>query len=273
MKVFSFSTDLVIILLLLCSRLSIYVAANHHHRGAHHHEAIISTHFGVKSPDNYTDGLDRLVNISISQRHYVLDTFKVPFSWVNPSITLHDDNKTVIMIWRLPDKRNRDRIGFMHMDRHTWTVTKPPDYVELIVENKTKRLILFGEDARIFRSNGRLFLVYNTHFTNYEKRHFYFTPMQYEYITSKEMGLNNELTLYVNETPIAVNCEHEMGNMHQKNWAPFDYIPMSINASTSTSAGAQSSKMPSDSDLTSMLDPSIKARLPSFPPKLSSSGQ
>lgn len=61
--------------------------------------------------------------------------------------------------------------------------------------------MMYGEDARVFVSNGLLYVVYNTHLTKAPKQ-LYFAEIKH----SKAMD-----NFYVDFPPNHVNIEHEFG--------------------------------------------------------------
>ena len=77
-----------------------------------------------------------------------------------------------------------------------------------------KRNNLIGEDSRIFNHNGQLWLVYNTHLTEYKQ--LYYTPVQHR---------ESDNSMIVVQEPLHVTYEGEVNVRHQKNWVPFDFCP------------------------------------------------
>lgn len=80
-------------------------------------------HVGV--PLKYS--LEKLWNIS-NRQSYIIDTWKVPYAWINPSITRHPNNSNVaIMIYRIPDPKKKDKIGHLQFEMGFKVIVKKPD--------------------------------------------------------------------------------------------------------------------------------------------------
>ena len=98
-------------------------------------------HAGI--PQKYT--LDRLWNIS-NRQQFIIDTWMVPHAWVNPSIVRHpNDSEVAIMIYRIPDKGKRDKIGHLQFDIPFKKIVKKPDMM-----GKLSALISWQHVAKIY---------------------------------------------------------------------------------------------------------------------------
>ena len=67
---------------------------------------------------------------NISERQpFVLDAWHIPDTWVNPSMVKDPtDSKKIVIVWRMPDKRKRDKVGYMWLDLN-FTVLKCHDMI------------------------------------------------------------------------------------------------------------------------------------------------
>ena len=80
-------------------------------------------------PEEYDKHLQAFLDRGTQQKFHI-STWKVHDSWVNPSIIMDPSNKNnVIMVWRMPDKGRKDKIGYMWLDRKFWNITKPKDMI------------------------------------------------------------------------------------------------------------------------------------------------
>lgn len=85
-------------------------------------------------PSDYN--VDQFLKMAENQKGFVINAWKVEHAWVNPSIIhdLHNDSK-VIMVWRMPDKGRRDKIGYMWLDFPGLNIIKNKDMIgELLFE-------------------------------------------------------------------------------------------------------------------------------------------
>jgi hypothetical protein len=63
--------------------------------------------------EEYSTQLDKFLIISSKQK-FILSSWKIPKAWMNPSISVDpDDPTTIIIVWRMPDKGRRDKIGHL----------------------------------------------------------------------------------------------------------------------------------------------------------------
>lgn len=121
-----------------------------------------------------------------------------------------------MMVWRMPDKRKQDKIGYMWMEFPSFKIIKNKDMIER-ADPGVWRTPLIGEDARVFNHNGRLFLVYNTHLTKYKQ--LYYTEIQYD----------EPMDMYYSKNDVKhIIFNHEVDIRHEKNWSPFDYCPKCV---------------------------------------------
>lgn len=207
---------------------------------------------GTSNPDY---NIDHFLQMAERQKHLVLNTWKVEHAWVNPSM-IHDpvNNSKIIMVWRMPDKGRRDKIGYMWLDFPGLNIIKPKDMIGkndtsddlhsmivfrfILAEHVSPgvfRTPLVGEDARIFNHNGKLYVVYNTHLTKYKRL----------YYTEVHFNASDDI-FFTYDPPIHVTYYGQVNVRHQKNWTPFDYCPKcvyrygSVNPTLSlSSSGAQ----------------------------------
>jgi hypothetical protein len=76
---------------------------------------------------------------------------------------------------------------------------------------------LIGEDARIFNHNGNLWVVYNTHLS------------QYKQLSYVRVHFNVTIdSFHTVGPPMHVTYEKEVNVRHQKNWTPFDFCPRCV---------------------------------------------
>ena len=65
--------------------------------------------FNATFDDEYR--IDTFLNISLQQK-IILNAWKIPTGWVNAGMALDPNNKNnVVVIWRMPDRSRRDKIG------------------------------------------------------------------------------------------------------------------------------------------------------------------
>eukprot|EP01036_Dinobryon_divergens_P034109 gene34109-44072_t len=142
---------------------------------------------------------------------FVLDTWLVPHAWVNPSMIFDpDDGEKIVMVWRMPNTKRRDKVGYFWINSTNWKSFRSKDWIG----PGKWRNPLVGEDSRIFNHNGQLWLVYNTHLTKFKQ--LYFVPVHFN-VTEDQF--------FILDPPMHVTYEHEVNVRHQKNWSPFDFCP------------------------------------------------
>lgn len=165
----------------------------------------------------YGKNIEKLYNICDSQT-FIESTFRLKNVWVNPSVIR--DNDVALVIYRLGFSK-KDNIAFMSFNPKTWEIIKSPDYIEFCgTEDKNrlwecdKRWPVIAEDSRVFYSNSNLHIVYNLNRGEHKK--IYYARL-YRNETRDQM--------FIFDPAYLLDCSHEIGPRHQKNWSPFDYTP------------------------------------------------
>lgn len=88
---------------------------------------------------------------------------------------------------------------------------------------------IVGEDARFFYFRNQLYIVYNTHNRNEQKR-LYYAPLYY----MPDIASQNNMFLLLDQIIHVIVGKHERQHIsnHQKNWSPFEYHFNNNNNST-----------------------------------------
>jgi predicted GH43/DUF377 family glycosyl hydrolase len=174
----------------------------------------------------YAKNLEKLHNISDSQT-FIESTFRLNNVWVNPSVIRYND--VALVVYRLGFSK-KDHIAFMYFNPKTWEIIKSPDIIEFCGTEDKNRLWdcdrhwpVVAEDSRIFYSNGNLHIVYNINRGEHKK-------IYYARVYRNE---TRDQT-YIFDPSYLLDCTHEIGMRHQKNWSPFDYSPNNINNTNNT---------------------------------------
>lgn len=74
--------------------------------------------------------IQQFADMADRQKNFVIDTWRIPKCWMNPSMTIDpDDHSKVVLIWRMPDKGKRDKVGYLWLNRTTMEPTKNKDMI------------------------------------------------------------------------------------------------------------------------------------------------